>query len=434
LVTGGIDLRPASSMRGGAMHCLWLTLADPDPATNGQLIYSKGLIDAVHAAGASLRVVGLARRERVRPPHDPTGVDWRLADEPPRSSWRRLASALPVVAQRGDSPGMKRLVDEALAERPWDAVVFDSICSGWALGQIARHRRLCPRRPRVVYLAHNHEVTAARRIADAARGLRRIVKEIDRAKVGRLERRLVTMADLVTADSPDDCRLFSADMHGRPVEFLPPGYDGPRVERRAIDAGVPRRAILVGSLDWPPKRHAVESFLAVGAAKLARAGIELQIVGEADRGYLSDMRRRFPSVDFVGRVDDVRPYMRQARLALVPDLLGGFKLKGLDYVFSRLPILAMRASLPGMPLEEGTSIDLFDDHAGMAEAVVSLIDDFPLLNARHAAAYAACVDRFDWHSIGRRLVEHIRRGGRPSVAGETDDRPGVELRATSSPA
>jgi hypothetical protein len=28
------------------MQCLWLTLADPDPATNGQLIYSKGLIDA----------------------------------------------------------------------------------------------------------------------------------------------------------------------------------------------------------------------------------------------------------------------------------------------------------------------------------------------------------------------------------------------------
>ena len=28
------------------MQCLWLTLADPDPATNGQLIYSKGLIEA----------------------------------------------------------------------------------------------------------------------------------------------------------------------------------------------------------------------------------------------------------------------------------------------------------------------------------------------------------------------------------------------------
>ena len=45
------------------MHCLWLTLADPDPATNGQLIYSKGLIEAARDAGATLRVIGLARRE-----------------------------------------------------------------------------------------------------------------------------------------------------------------------------------------------------------------------------------------------------------------------------------------------------------------------------------------------------------------------------------
>ena len=48
------------------MHCLWLTLADPDPATNGQLIYSKGLIEAARDAGATLRVIGLARRENPR--------------------------------------------------------------------------------------------------------------------------------------------------------------------------------------------------------------------------------------------------------------------------------------------------------------------------------------------------------------------------------
>ena len=33
---------------------------------------------------------------------------------------------------------------------------------------------------------------------------------------------------------------------------------------RKIDAGVPRRAILVGSLDWPPKRVSLEVFLASG--------------------------------------------------------------------------------------------------------------------------------------------------------------------------
>jgi polysaccharide biosynthesis protein PslH len=403
------------------MQCLWLTLADPEPAINGQLIYSKGLIDAACRAGASLTVIGLVRPENPRASVDPRGIDWRLADERRKSAGRRLLSRDPMVTQRG-SPEMAHMLEHALAERSWDAVVFDSICGGWALRHVMRHRARSARPPRIVYIAHNHEVTVARRIAAASHGLRRILKEIDFLKVSGLERRLISAADIVTSDSPDDCRRFATDRGGRPVVLLPPGYGGPRVASRKIDAGVPRRAILVGSLDWPPKRISLESFLAAATNPLLRAGIELQIVGEVEGDYLADLRRRFPSVDFVGPVTDVRPYMQDARVALVPDLLGGFKLKGLDYVFNRLPILAMRIALPGMPLEDGRSIDLFDSHSALAEGMVALIDDLPGLNARQERAYAACADRFDWDRIGRRLVAHMGGMTDRRVRGGTADR------------
>jgi len=286
--------------------------------------------------------------------------------------------------------------------------VFDSICAGWALRHAVRHRARSARPPCIVYIAHNHEVTVARRIAAAAQGLRRILKEIDFLKVIDLERRLISAADIVTSNTPDDCRRFAADSGGRPIVFLPPGYGGPRVASRKIDASMPRRAILVGSLDWPPKRISLESFLAAATDLFLHAGIELQIVGEVEAGYLADLRQRFPSVDFVGPVTDVRPYMQDARIALVPDLLGGFKLKGLDYVFNRLPILAMRIALPGMPLEDGRNVGLFDSHSALADGVVALIDNFQSVNARQEGAYAACADRFDWERIGRRLVAHMR--------------------------
>jgi glycosyltransferase involved in cell wall biosynthesis len=389
------------------MQCLWLTLADPEPATNGQLIYSKGLIEAACRAGASLTVIGLARPENSRASVDPRVIDWRLADEQPKSPVRRLLSRDPMVTQR-NSAEMERTLEHALVERSWDAVVFDSICAGWALRHVRRHRARSARPPRIVYIAHNHEVTVARRIAAASQGLRRILKEIDFLKVIGLERRLISAADIVTSNTPDDCRRFAVGSGGQPIVFLPPGYGGPRIASRKIDAGVPRRAILVGSLDWPPKRISLESFLAAATKPLLRAGIELQIVGEVEGDYLADLRRRFPSVDFVGPVTDVRPYMQDARVALVPDLLGGFKLKGLDYVFNRLPILAMRIALPGMPLEDGRSIGLFDSHSALAEGVVALIDDFADLNARQERAYAACADCFDWDRIGRHLMAHIR--------------------------
>lgn len=403
------------------MQCLWITLAAPDPATNGQLIYSKGLIEAACRAGASLAVIGLARAENPRPPADRRGLEWRLAEERPKPAWRRLLSRDPLATKRA-SPAMVEMLECALAERSWDAVVFDSICAGWALRRVMRHHARSARPPSIVYIAHNHEVTVARRIAGAARGIRRIVKKIDQWKVIAWERRMVSAADVVTSNTPEDCQRFAKDSGGRAIVLLPPGYDGPRVAARTIDAGVPRRAILAGSLDWPPKRVSLESFLEMAAARLSSAGIELQIVGEVKAAYLADLRRRFPSVDFVGRVHDIRQYLRNARVALVPDLLGGFKLKGLDYVFHRLPILGMRTALPGMPLEDGHSIGLFDSHAALAEGIVSLIDDFPALNARQERAYAACADRFDWDLIGRRLVAQMGGGADGRVRAGSDDR------------
>jgi len=390
------------------MDCLWITLADPQPATNGQLIYSEGLIRAAREAGASLTVVGLARTEKPDLPADQPGLRWRLATEKRWPTWRRALRAMPEAAQRGLSPAMDRTLAAALDERAWKAIVFDSICAAWALPAVLNYQAKTNPSARLVYLSHNHEITVARRIASVARGARGLYRHFDALRVTRLERRLMARCDLVTSNTPDDARTFAAEAAPTPVILLPPGYGGRRAAPRTLDATIPRRAIIAGSFDWQPKRISLERFLAEAVPILTAAGIELQLVGETEPAYLASLRQRFPTVRFEGRVDDVRPYLADARLALVPDELGGFKLKGLDYVFSRLPVLAMRVALPGMPLQDGLSVGLFDSHRDLAEGVVALIDDFGTLNRRQREAYDACAMRFDWSRIGRHLVDTIR--------------------------
>jgi polysaccharide biosynthesis protein PslH len=78
------------------MRCLWLTLADPEPATNGQLIYSRGLIEATRRGGADLCVVGLVRPEKAMVPSDASGLTWRLVDERRQSRRQRLLRSLPM--------------------------------------------------------------------------------------------------------------------------------------------------------------------------------------------------------------------------------------------------------------------------------------------------------------------------------------------------
>jgi len=392
----------------GPMRLLWLTLADPDPPTNGQLIYSKGLIRSAAAAGAELHVIGLSRQEKDGSPEDAPGLRWTLYPRVAHSLAAKFLSPLPDVAIYAYSDQARAALDRALLRHDWDAIVFDSISGAWALEPVLHHCRLADRPPALVHIAHNHETTVARRIVGAASGLRRLYRGVDTLKVALLERRLVAVSRLVTSNTPEDVATFEA-MKREPVLFLPPGYDGPRVEARTIDESVPRRAVLVGSYDWPPKRISLEKFLEVAAPRFAAARVDLQTVGTAAPHYIEGLRRRFPGVTFTGPVADVRPYMAAARVALVPDLLGGFKLKGLDYVFNRLPICAMRIALPAMPLVDGESVGHFDSHEALADGVIALIDDHATLNARHERAWAACIDAFDWPRLGRRLVDAIAK-------------------------
>ncbi len=388
------------------MGCLWLTLCDPEPAINGQFIYSAGLISSVARAGTELTVLGLERAPGMSRRSGP-GVELFFAADRPKSRWARLLSTAPMVATRCHVADMETAVASCLANGDWEAVILDSIAAAWAFPLLLRYRDR--HGTKLVYLAHNYETGVARQLARAASGSRKLAKQYDAWKADRLERQLVRSCDLVTANTPED-RQTMADLAppGKPVLFLPPGYGGPKVVSRTIDLGVPRRVIAVGSFDWPPKRLSLEAFLAVGEPLLSRAGVELQIVGGAEPSYLADLRRRFPTVEITGMVPDVRPYMANARLAVVPDLLGGFKLKSLDYVFNRLPMFAMEGAVPGTPLVDGDGIRLFRSHEALAHGMVAAIDDVAALDAQQNRAYELCVDRFDWDRIGRLLLETIR--------------------------
>jgi glycosyltransferase involved in cell wall biosynthesis len=193
------------------------------------------------------------------------------------------------------------------------------------------------------------------------------------------------------------------------VSFVPPGYLGTQVASRRIDSEVPRRAVVVGSFDWAAKRMALEGFLAAAAGQFARNSVSLQIVGRTEPDYVRSLRERFPWVDVVGSVPDVTPYLADARIGLVPDVLGGFKLKTLDYVFSRTPIFAIEGAVPGTPLENGRGLRLFGDHDQMARGIVDAIDDTASLNTQQDVAFKLCMNRYDWEAVGKKLVRLISR-------------------------
>ena len=381
---------------------LWLTMAVTDPPTNGQFLYSKGLIEAASRAGLSLEIVALDRPE-ARHRADATAGRWWVAADKPRSRWSSTVSRLPHVANRTNTHSMRRLLDEFLrSPDQWEAIVVDSLAAGWALRRIAsRFERTA--RPALIYVAHNHETSLARRLAAIhPHPLKRQINWIDALKVARLERHVSQHADLITADSPDDCDLFRDQYPDKRIGWLPPLFLGEPIADRRIDDRVPRRVVMLGSFDWLPKRRNLAEFLSAADPLFAARGIELQIVGAADPAFLDGLRSQVRATTFTGPVDDVRRYLAEARFGIAAERIGGgFKLKALDYVFHRVPMAALSGTIPGMPVHDGESAIISADAAALARRIVEAIDDFEMLNGLHARAYAACSRLFTVASVAR---------------------------------
>lgn len=388
------------------MRCLWLTWIDPRLEQDGQRIYSSQLINSLAQEGVELTVLCFAQAGSADGRVSDGGIQWRFVPRNPRPSWASLFSSLPHLAHRSATRAMRASFTELLDEWRWHSVVLDGLSTGWALPIFERRHPRDETRPKMIYVSHNHEESLRAQMARNYDG-NPVYKQLlyhDWRKVRQLEHRMVDAADAVTAITPDDAARYHTRRPDKPIFSLPPGYRGRRVPKRQITDAVPRRAVVLGTFDWMAKQMNLKEFLAVADPLFGAAGASLTVVGRGDPGFLSHLRSRFTHTALVGEVDKVDPYLDSARIAIVPERTGGgFKLKVLDYVFSRLPIAALEGSVAGTPLRADESILTFGDHKALAEGVLRSMDDLTLLNRIQDSAYALCAEHFDWRLRGAQL-------------------------------
>ena len=115
-----------------------------------------------------------------------------------------------------------------------------------------------------------------------------------------------------------------------------------------------------------------------------------------------------PWVVFRGFVDDLNEEFRNARIALVPEEIGGgFKLKILDYIFSRVPVAAVEAALNGIPDQLKKQFIIESSIGELLTTIVAVVDDIDRLDVMENRAFELAEDLFDWDANGRRLLEAL---------------------------
>lgn len=391
------------------MNCLWIARELPFPTDAGDRIYSANLAGALAEAGAMVRFLGYATAGSELPATSP--VRWLPVSGARRSQGRALFRTLPIAAAIHDTPDYRSAFDAQLQEEAWDAIVFDSYGSGWALKRyLAARLPAGPAPPVLVHVSHNQEGALWHDLARRSRApaLQRIALWQNWLKVRALERFLLRHVDLTTAISGEDAAALGALAPGRPPVVLPPGYSGARRSERVIAADCPKRVVLIGSFRWIVKQENLRRFVELADGAFHRHGIAFDVIGDMPESLLAELQPRLKATVFHGFVDDVAPYLARARLAVVPEAIGGgFKLKFLDYIFGRVPVATVAAAAAGLP--PGLRRHLLSRHdlAALVDAIVAHMERLEVLNDMQLGAFAAAGQLYQWRDRGSALHEAI---------------------------
>ena len=381
-------------------RCLWITRQEPRAANAGDIIYSLGLIKAWARTGR-VDLTVLSHDDHFEGEEIPN-VTFETPCFMPAKSAACLISSLPADAHRMGNPTMRRRLRELLASGKFERVVIDQAACAWALD-------LLPADLPVLYIAHNHETVVRAETAADSTGPTAPLYRLDAWKYGKLEARLCRRARWISAITPRDEAAFRAGFPDKTYFQLPPGFEAAIPEfPPPITTETPRRVVLAGTFEWLAKRRNLEAFLADADRHFPPAKIEFQVVGKADPEHFAELSRRYPWVRFDANVPSMEPYLKDARIGLIPEALGGgFKLKALDYIFRGLPLASIDSALSGLPLAPGDGAIAARSTAELAGKVAAAIDHVDELNHQAKIALDRCRDAFHWNDRGLALAEHL---------------------------
>ena len=300
------------------------------------------------------------------------------------TSWR-----LPYEVTRHDSRRLRRVV----RSRRWSTVQ--------ASHAYTMRPALVAGAP-VVLDAHNVETEVARSAARLERTRSRRARGAWEArKLERFERALVPRADVVLATSDDDASTLT-NFGARELVVIPNGVDTGAIAHRPPGPG--SEVLYVGSYDYLPNAAAAGELVTEVLPRLRAtvANATLRLVGRQPPVSPTPDR---PWLRVSGEVSEVLPFIRQARVTVLPLRAGGgTRLKVLEALAAGLPVVSTRFGVAGLGLVPERHVLLGETPTELAAQAARIITDDGLAATLSRSGRAEVERRFDWRTVAAPLA------------------------------
>jgi glycosyltransferase involved in cell wall biosynthesis len=298
------------------------------------------------------------------------------------------------------STALRRLLESLVADGSYDVVNFEfaQMAANWP--SIGAGRRA---RPLFVLDEHNIEHDLVRRTAARAGSVdRKLYKGVDWLKLRREERAAWSRFDGCITTSARDDELLRADAPTTRTAVVPNAVDVHFFQPWLDDAEEePMRILFFGAVSYHPNAdallHFIRNILPLLQKRYPR--IQLQIVGPSVPPEIA--RRSDETIEVVGPVDDIRPYIARATAVVVPLRIGGgTRFKILEAMAMGKAVVSTTIGAEGIDARDGSEILLADEPSVFAEQVGRLIEDVALRRRIGTAARALIERAYTWdHAI-----------------------------------
>jgi glycosyltransferase involved in cell wall biosynthesis len=394
------------------LRILWVKVGGLWPPTTGGRLRSLHMLDEL----SRRHPVGLVTTHQ--PGRDPAGLVSRLPGceridsisyaLPKQGSLRfagdvagSWASRYPADIWRWRIPAVRARIRERMAEGV-DLCVADFLVAMPNLPAVGG----VP----VVLFEHNVEHMIWKRLYQVEeRRWRRALLAVEWRKMRRYEAEACARAGLTVAVSEADRALLSARAPGADIRAIPTGVDTSYFHPNGA-AEAPATLVFTGSMDWYPNEDAILYFLDAILPEVRREvpGVSLAVVGRDPTDRLRAAGAA-AGICITGTVSDVRPYVAEAAVYVVPLRVGGgTRLKIFEALAMGKAVVSTRVGAEGLPIVPDRHFLQADSPAAFAQAVISLLNDADRRRALGLAGRRLVEERYSWSQVTREFEGHCQ--------------------------
>jgi polysaccharide biosynthesis protein PslH len=307
-------------------------------------------------------------------------------------------------------------LEALLKQETYDVIVCDFVA---AAGVIPWHWPT----PKVLF-THNVEATIWRRHFQVAQNpIWKVISWCEWQKMKAAERRYLVLADRVLAVSEPDRDAFSHVVGVDKLNVIPTGVDLDYFQPQPMQE-TPNSLVFTGSMDWLPNEDAILYFAKaiLPLIKQHCPEVSLNVVGRNPSRKLQSLAETEKSIRLTGWVKDIRPFLAQGSVCIVPLRIGGgTRLKIFEAMAMGKAVVSTSVGAEGLAVRPGHNIVLTDTPTNFAEAVISVLHDPDRRRQLGNAARNLVQENYSWTKVAEDFastLQEVTAGVASAAAGE----------------